>query len=158
MKDQLLIYALLILLSSCKSNKEEKETSIEDVKSKKEVIIDDNIRAIKQGLNNFWEVDAPNGTKLLVNMDKIFYVKENPTGADINTRYFLHVTLMSGEKINLDFNYKDHELKNKIDSEYKDFAIAFRELPQEPIFSILTGQFNENGRIWQMVLHEQNFY
>ncbi|TJY34764.1 hypothetical protein [Pontimicrobium aquaticum] len=158
MKKQFLIYTLLILLGSCKFNKEGKEDDIKDINTLKEEVIDENIKAIKQGLDNFWEVEAPNGAKLLVNMDKIFYIKENPTDIDTSTRYFLHVTLMTGEKINLDFNYKDQELKSKNNSEYKDFAIAFRELPKEPIFSILTGQFNESGRIWQKVLHEQNFY
>ena len=33
-----------------------------------------------------------------------------------------------------------------------------RWLRPEEIFSILTGQFNEDGRIWQEILHEQNFY
>ena len=96
---------IIVIFISCKSNKEKKEDNKQDTNPQKEVVVDENIKAIKQGLDSFWEVEAPNGTKLLVNMDKIFYIKENPTDLDTNTRYFLHVTLMTGEKINLDFNY-----------------------------------------------------
>lgn len=158
MTKHLVFYAFLIIISSCKSNSEEKKESIEDSTFKKKIVLDEDIKAIQQGLDNYWDVKASNETKLVVNMDKIYFIKENPTITDTTARYFLHVKLMNGELINMDFNYKDFELKSKNQSEYKDYAIAFRELPFDPIFSILTGQFNEDGRIWQEILHEQNFY
>jgi len=148
---------IIVVLSSCKFNKDEsKEKSIS--KNNKTEVVDKDIKAIKQGLNNYWEVEASNGIKLVVNLDKIYFIKENPTKRDTTARYFLHVKLMNGELINMDFNYKDFELKSKNQSEYRDYAIAFRELPLEPIFSILTGQFDEDGRLWQKILHEKNFY
>lgn len=154
-----IIYLLIILISfSCK--KTEKNNVIKEqpksAQVKKE--IDKDIKAIQQGLNNFWEVEIDNGFKLIVNNDKIYYLKENPTDIDTNTRFFLHVTLQSGEILNMDFNYLDHTLKSKEQSSFKNYAVAHIELPQEPIFSISTGQFNDTGRLWQQVLHEQNFY
>ena len=157
MKKQL-IFTLLIILSSCKSNKEEKKEPLQTEVNKEIVEMDEYMKALLEGLENFWEVEAPNGGKILVNMDKIFVIKENPTAVDTSARYFLHVKLQTGELINMDFNYKDHVLKSKQDSEFKNYALASRELPLDPIFSILIGQFDENGRLWQKILHEQNFY
>lgn len=154
-------FLIVLLVLSCKSEKKEDNVTKNTNNVEKEVVaqkLDEDIKAIQEGLDNFWEVEVDNGFKLIVSMDKIYYVKENPTDTDFNTRYFLHVTLKDGEKINLDFYYKDFELKSKNDSQFKDFAIAVRELPKEPIFAILTGQFDENGRLWQQVIHEQNFY
>lgn len=155
---KIIFILIVIIFASCKSEKEEKKNNNQINMPKKEIVLHENIKDLKEGLDNFWQVEAPNGAKILVNMDKIFYIKENPTVADIKTRYFLHVKLKNGELINMDFNYKDHELKSKDQSGFKNYAIAYRELTEEPIFSILTGQFNEDGRIWQIVLHEQNFY
>jgi len=152
------IIYLLVLVSfvACKFDKEKTTTTIEEPTVE---ILDKNLKALDQGLENFWEVEAPNGAKIVVNMDKIFVMQENPSNADTDVRYFLHITLKTGEVINMDFNYKDYVLESKANSDdYKNAAIAFRELPLEPIFSILIGQFDENGRKWQLVLHEQNFY
>ena len=156
MKKQFIFYALLVLIISCKSDKENKKDNVDGLEH--EQIIDKDIKTIKEGLDNYWEAEAPNGSKILVNRDKIYFIKENPSEIDTTARYFLHVKLKNGQLINMDFNYKDYVLKAKNQSEFKNFAIANRELTLEPIFSILTGQFDENGRLWQMVLHEQNFY
>lgn len=156
MKKQFIFYALLSLIISCKSDKQDKKNNVDGLEQKQ--IISQDIKTIKEGLYNYWEADAPNGSKILVNKDKIYYIKENPTKIDTTIRYFLHVKLKNGELLNMDFNYKDYVLQAKNQSEYKNFAIAYRELTLEPIFSILTGQFDENGRLWQIVLHEQNFY
>lgn len=151
------IYLLVLMsFSSCKFDKEKTTTVTE---KPTEEILDKNLKALDQGLYNFWEVEAPNGAKIVVNIGKIFIIQENPTNADTDVRYFLHVTLKNGEVINMDFNYKDHILESKANSaDYKNAAIAYRELPLEPIFSILIGQFDENGRKWQQIIHEQNFY
>lgn len=148
---------IIVIIPSCKSNKDEPNEKLISNNTKTEVVGKD-IKAIMQGLNNYWDVEASNGTKLVVNLDKIYFIKDNPIATDTTARYFLHVTLENGEKINLDFNYAEHVLKSKSPSKFKGYAIAYRELPVEPIFSILTGQFDEDGRIWQKILHEQNFY
>jgi|SRR5690554_1431593 len=157
MKRKIFFYLLLVLINSCKNNKEEKKNNTQTSISEQEILLDENIKAIKQGLDNYWQVDAPNEAKIIVNKDKIFYIMENPSLVDTTSRYFLHIKLINGELINMDFNYKDHVLKRKDQGGFKEYAIAYRELPQQPIFSILTGQFNENGRLWQKILHKQNF-
>ena len=136
------------------SKKKEKVTEEPIVEHK----INENIGDIKQGLNSNLEISAANGVKLLAIMDKFYIIKHNPTSDDTSKRYFMHVTLKTGEKINMDFNYSDYSLKNDEKGEYKGVSIVVRKLPLGPIYNVLIGQFDENGRVWQHVIYEKDIH
>jgi len=85
--------------------------------------------------------------------DSLAYLKEPCSMSDVERRFFLHVTPANIQYLpddrkqygfdNLDFDFLSHG------TILNEKCVAVHDLPQYEIKRILTGQYSEEGRIWQ---------
>ena len=89
--------------------------------------------------------------------DMLFYFRE-PCGAeDVSATFFLNVFPVDGDDLparrrqygfdNLDFRFNDQWMRSS------GQCIAMRELPDYPIARIRTGQFSDEGAVWEEDFH-----
>ena len=86
--------------------------------------------------------------------NRLVYVKEQCSPEDVEPRFFLHLDPVDMNDLpshrqqygfdNLDFAFKDHRLFMK-----EGVCIARRKLPDYGIATLRTGQFTDEGRVWE---------
>lgn len=94
--------------------------------------------------------------------NNIYYLNRNPSIADKNDPFFLHIYPDNINDIvleqrqsgfdNLDFNYANCRLVLPESSGMMHYLIASHELPNYRLKHIETGQYNATGRTWQLNL------
>lgn len=91
----------------------------------------------------------------------LYYVKDQCSWSDMETRFFLHIIPsdkndLPSDRIrhgfdNLDFDFRDHKVM------FDGDCFASLSLPSYDITHIRTGQFNDNGRVWNSTIPYKMF-
>jgi hypothetical protein len=95
----------------------------------------------------------PTGYDLLFDKNIIYFIRPTKNEADIDTRFYLHIKFANiEEKMVLDFVGREFQVDQLLGRKYEDFIVIRKEIPSsKQIVEIGAGQFNNEGRPWQVV-------
>ncbi|HUH28970.1 hypothetical protein [Gelidibacter sp.] len=102
----------------------------------------------------------PEGYDVLVNGNIVYFIKPTNIDVDVDTRFYLHLKFENTEEnMVLDFNGREAQIDQRLGSKYKNFTVIRKEVPSEKkIVEVGVGQFNNEGRTWQVVYDLEKMY
>lgn len=100
------------------------------------------------------------GYDLLVDNNIVYFIKPTKDGVDVDTRFYLHVKFENTEKnMVLDFNGRASQIDQMLGSKYENFTVIRKKIPSDKkIIEIGVGQFNNEGRTWQIIYEIDKMY
>jgi hypothetical protein len=112
--------------------------------------------AFKQGYFMMY----PQGYDMLVDKNIIYFIKPTNQNVDVDTRFYLHIKFSNvKETMVLDFSGKEHQINHLLGPKYKNFTVIRKEIPSDKnMVEIGAGQFNNEGRPWQVIYDLEKMY
>lgn len=102
----------------------------------------------------------PEGYDVLVNGHMVYFIKPTNIDVDVDTRFYLHIKFENTEEnMVLDFNGRDAQVDQRLGSKYENFTVIRKEVPsKKKIVEVGVGQFNNEGRTWQVIYNLEKMY
>ena len=93
------------------------------------------------------------GLDVIHHDNALFYVVQR--GADTSVKFFLHATPLDGEErpFEREFEFSANEISLPF---WRAYDVAKRPLPDWEIETLLTGQFDDSGRLWEISVNLQS--
>lgn len=157
MKNLVLFIACVFLILACKDSSD-KQNRVSDKTQKQGNQELRNDAHIEDALYEGLFVKNEQGFDIAL-LDNILYIlKKNPSEAELNNRFFLHLNLQNNELLNRDFNSDEHVFNDSLSSNYSDIRVYKVDLSDvnQP-FDINVGQFTDEGRSWETYVSLDNF-
>lgn len=102
----------------------------------------------------------PEGYDMLVNKNIIYFIKPTNKGVDVETRFYLHIKFEnSEEQMILDFSGREFQVDHMLGPKYENFTVVRKEIiSDKKMVEIGAGQFNNEGRPWQVIYDLEKMY
>ena len=118
------------------------------------------LKEFKSALDEGYFMVYPQGYDLLVNKNIVYFIKPTNKDVDVDTRFYLHVKFENTDKnMVLDFNGSESQIDQLLGPTYENFTIIRKKVPSDQkIVEIGVGQFNNEGRTWQVIYDIEKMY